>query len=278
MHKVIVFVFFILCSLKSYGHHAIDKPHILVSIAPYKFLVEQIAEDTCFVYTIVTNHYDPHSYELPPRQIKSLQQGDLWFRIGEAFEKTCEKNLTCEQVDLSKNVSLIQEKSCCNKHTTNYDTHIWLSPTNLKIQVETIVTTLSSKYPKYASQYQRNGTKLLSILDELDQEVRILTSKAKQRHILVSHGAFGYFCRDYNFSQHTLEKSSHVDPSPKDVARIFHEIEHYKISSVILLEYAGRRSSAMLAKRFHMHTVNLDPYAENVILNLKTIATTFSSL
>ncbi|AAD18681.1 adhesin B protein [Chlamydia pneumoniae TW-183] len=278
MHKVIVFIFLTLYSLKSYGNDVIDKPHVLVSIAPYKFLVEQIAEETCFVYAIVTNHYDPHTYELPPQQIKELRQGDLWFRIGEAFEKTCERNLTCQQVDLSQNVSLIQGKPCCNQHTTNYDTHTWLSPKNLKVQVETIVTTLSKKYPQHATLYQSNGEKLLLALDQLNEEILTITSKAKQRHILVSHGAFGYFCRDYNFSQHTIEKSSHVEPSPKDVARVFRDIEQYKISSVILLEYSGRRSSAMLADRFHMHTVNLDPYAENVLVNLKTIATTFSSL
>ncbi|ANH78336.1 metal ABC transporter solute-binding protein, Zn/Mn family [Candidatus Chlamydia sanziniae] len=278
MRKILFFIFFILCSLQAHSHNGTEKPQLLVSLVPYKFLVEQISAETCSVYSIVTNHYDPHTYELPPRQMEELRRGELWFRIGEAFEKACEKNLTCEQIDLTQNVSLILGKSCCSEHVMNYDTHIWLSPKNLKIQVQTIVSALSKKYPQYAALYEHNGAELLISLDLLDREILSIISKAKQRHVLVSHPAFGYFCRDYNFFQHYIEKNNHSDPSPKDIVQIFKEIRQYEFSSIILLEYAGRRSSAMLAERFHMNSITLDPYAENVIVNLRTIATTFASL
>lgn len=69
-----------------------------------------------------------------------------------------------------------------------------------------------------------------------------------------------------------------MDPSPKEISHLLTNIQKHKLSSIVLLQYAGRRSSTMLAKRFQMEIVTLDPYEENVLCNLKTIATTFANL
>ncbi|WP_201456683.1 metal ABC transporter solute-binding protein, Zn/Mn family [Chlamydia sp. 17-3921] len=274
--RTILFLFYILFySLATFGEEPSPKPRIIVSIAPYKFLVEQIAGNTCQIYSIVTNHFDPHTYEPSPRQVEEIQQGQIWFRIGEAFEAMCGKSLNCEQIDLTENLSLLSK--CCNK-STSFDTHTWLSPKNLKLQVQTITETLAKKYPQYAKEYEARKKELIATLDALDKEIFSITESIKQRHILVSHSAFGYFCRDYGFSQLTIEKDNHIDLSPRDISHLFQNIRKHELSSVILLQHAGRRSSAMLAERFHMQIVSLDPYAENVISNLKTIATTFANL
>lgn len=251
---------------------------VLVSIAPYKFLVEQIAENTCDVFSIVTNNHDPHTYELPPRHMEKLLQAQLWFRMGEAFEKACATNLSCPQIDLTRGIQVIPTYTGCSHSFQSFDTHTWLSPKNLKIQVSTIVQALSTYFPEHAALYQSNGDKLLKSLTILDEEIQQITLQAKQRHILVTHGAFAYFCRDYNFSQHVLEKKSHAEPSPKDIIKAAQDIRQYGISSIILLRHGGKRSSTLLAERFKINTILIDPYEENVINNLKTIATTFTNL
>ncbi|WP_348663741.1 metal ABC transporter solute-binding protein, Zn/Mn family [Chlamydia vaughanii] len=278
MRRILIFFSFLFCCFHVHGNTASTKNHVLVSIVPYKFLVEQIAGDTCTVCSIVTNNYDPHTYELSPRHMEQFLRAKLWFRMGENFEKSCQKNVSCPQVDLTKNIQVIPGYTGCAHHFHSFDTHTWLSPKNLKIQVSAIVEALSTHFPEHAQLYQSNGETLQETLDTLDVEIQKITSNAKQRHILVAHGAFAYFCRDYNFSQHVVEKGNHMDPSPRDIIRAAQNIREHGISSMILLRHAGKRSSAMLAERFHMDTVILDPYEENVINNLKTIATTLSNL
>ena len=275
MRKILIFFCVLFYSIEIFGNTSQTKPCILVSIAPYKFLVEKIVGETCQVYSIVTNHYDPHTYEPSPKQIEKVRQGELWFRIGETFETLCSKGLSCEQIDLTKNLDLLPKG--CHKHAT-FDTHTWLSPKNLKLQVQEIVNTLSVKYPHNAQEYHAREAELLYTLDSLDQEISAITSSTKKRHILVSHPAFGYFCRDYGFHQIPIEKDNHMDPSPKEISHLLTNIQMHKLSSIVLLQYAGRRSSTMLAKRFQMEIVTLDPYEENVLCNLKTIATTFANL
>ncbi|MFJ1509149.1 zinc ABC transporter substrate-binding protein [Chlamydia crocodili] len=278
MRRIFILLLFLLCCSYTFGDSKTEQKHVLVSIVPYKFLVEQITEDTCEVCSIVTNNYDPHTYELSPRHMEKFLRAQLWFRMGENFEKSCEKNVSCPQVDLNKNIQVIPGYTGCSHHFHSFDTHTWLSPKNLKIQVATIIEALCFYFPEHSALYQSNGEKLLKTLETLDIEIQEITASAKQRHILVAHGAFGYFCRDYNFFQHVVEKSNHADPSPKDVVRAAQSIREHGISSMILLRHAGKRSSAMLAERFHMDIVNLDPYEENVINNLKTIATTLANL
>lgn len=277
MRQLFLILFLFLYAPTAQGS-TITKPPVLVSIAPYKFLVEQIAGDTCEVFSIVTSNRDPHTYELPPRHMEKLVQAQLWFRMGEAFEKACAENLACPQIDLTQGIQVIPSYTGCSHNFQNFDTHTWLSPKNLKIQVATIVQALSTHFPDHAALYQSNGDQLLQTLTALDEDIQQMTLQAKQRHILVAHGAFAYFCRDYNFIQHVLEKQSHAEPSPKDIVRAAQDIRQYGISSIILLRHGSKRSSALLAERFHVHTILIDPYEENVINNLKTIATTFTNL
>lgn len=272
MHMRSIFLVLFLCSVKVF---ASPSPQVVVSIAPYKFLVEAIAGDTCQVHTIVQGNKDPHTYEVSPKHFKTLLGAKLWFRMHESFEKICEKSLTCEQIDLNHNINMITSDSGC-LHAQ--DIHTWLSPKNLQIQTHTIVDALSQAFPEHASLYANNGETLIQALQQLDQEIRILTAPVKQRHVLVAHGAFGYFCRDYHFVQHTIEKSNDGELSPKDLVRIAQDIQDYDITTLVLLKYDGKRSSALLAKRFHMHTVSLDPYAFDLLTNIKTIANTFAHL
>lgn len=277
MHKILIFLSIVFAYPSLYGDSPSSPHRVLVSIVPFKFLVEQIAGDTCQVSSIVQKNYDPHTHEPSPRHMETLSQIQLWFRMGENFEHYYSKNISCPYVDINKNLPVIPIQTSCS-HLNKFDTHTWLSPKNLKMHVQTIVEALSHHFPEHIDLYRINGEKLLSRLDILDQEITEITLAAKQKHILVAHGAFAYFCRDYAFTQHVLEKNNHSAPSPQDILRASQSIRDHNISSIIILRHAGKRSSAMLARHFNMRTVSLDPYAENVIDNLKTIATTISNL
>lgn len=275
MRNVFLIFFFWSINIFASPQQKASVPQVLVSIAPYQYLVEAVAGDTCRVQTVVCGNKDPHTYEISPKHFKMLKQTSLWFRTNESFEKCCEKSLSCKQVDLNDGIHMISSGSSC---LSTQDLHTWLSPKNLQQQTQTIIKALSDAFPEHASLYAANGASLIHSLQQLDQEVLQLTSTSEQRHVLVAHGAFGYFCRDYSFVQHTIEKSNDGELSPKDLLRIAQYIRDYDIKTIILLKHDGKRSSTLLAKRFNMHTVALDPYAFNVLDNIKTIANTFANL
>src|SRR3990167_9547844 len=106
-----------------------SKPLIFVSIAPYRFLAEQIAGSELDVQAIVPSGSNPHSFEPTSNQVSTVLRGQVWFRIGEPFE---DKILPLLQIrnpdlkvhDLRSGISLIEEGhelSCCHCGMDHYD-------------------------------------------------------------------------------------------------------------------------------------------------------------
>ena len=130
-----------------------EKPLVLVSIAPYRFLAGQIGGDAVDVQTIIPSGANPHAYEPTSRQVLEIGQGHIWFRIGEPFENKIisfleAKNPALSVHDLREGIDLIESEHasshCCLDHL---DRHIWLSPKLAADQAEMIAHILSERFP-----------------------------------------------------------------------------------------------------------------------------------
>ena len=137
------------------------KPLVLVSIAPYQFLVERIVGETFDVQTIVPQGANPHTFEPSAKQVTGLTKGEAYFRIGEPFEEKIipiliEKNQDLWVSDLRDGIDLLHEEhselSCTHCAMEHLDRHIWMSPKLAALQVERMVGSSlqpipRSKYP-----------------------------------------------------------------------------------------------------------------------------------
>ena len=137
------------------------KPVVIVSIAPYGTMVEQIAGDTVQVEVIVPNGSSPHSFEPAPKDVQHLKNAKVWFVVGESFERSLTPTLRDhnEEIiiyDLRDHIDrLCQEEefilghhhhhSCMHEGT---DLHLWLSPMIMRHQVEGMTVTLIQKFPE----------------------------------------------------------------------------------------------------------------------------------
>ena len=129
-----------------------DKPIVIVSVAPYKYLVEQVASGGVEVFLIVPPGVSAHTFEPTPRDMMKAGRASLWFTLGETFEKKAiaaiaASNGAFKTIDLTKGVELIAcdplTGACaCHRHSSN-DLHLWLSPKELKVQAKTIAEGLS---------------------------------------------------------------------------------------------------------------------------------------
>jgi ABC-type Zn uptake system ZnuABC Zn-binding protein ZnuA len=64
-----------------------NPPKVIVSIAPHRYFVKRIAGDTVDVIVLVPPGASSHTYEPTPKQMISCSKADIWFRLGEGFEK-----------------------------------------------------------------------------------------------------------------------------------------------------------------------------------------------
>lgn len=285
--KFFFFIFFFSTKIFSFAEqqNLLSRPLVTTSIAPYKFLVKSIAEDTVDVLTIVPPNCDPHTYEPTPKHITKIKKSILWVRIGEAFETFYEKALEetshCHVIDMRRNINLLSYSGCSHKHTTDkyqqhFDSHIWLSPKLLKLQVTSIFNILCELFPENKPLYEKNYYFLTEKLDTLHDDIKKIFKEKKPSYIAVVHPAFAYFGKDYAITQISIENGMSIDPSLKDLKKILLKIQKNNIKTIFLQKNLSNKSGTIIAKKLNLNPIILDPYQENVLENLRYIATAFA--
>jgi zinc transport system substrate-binding protein len=289
-NKLTFLVFFITITFLASAWSQTQDPrthYVLVSVAPYKFFVEQIAGNTVQVGLMVPAGASAHTYEPTPKEMMKASHADLWFLIGEGFETRASNaikshNNNIQLVDLRKGVDLISSDPNhthhhhqCNHHNC-LDLHIWLSPKQSKTQARVIAETLSALYPEHKELYQSNLNKFLNELDNLDAFIATTLKPLKKRLILVSHPAYAYFCRDYDIEQLSIEFEG-KDPTPKQLTKVITQARDNGLKTVFIQIQYNNKGARLIANQLGAKVVNLDPYSENYLESMRTIALAIAS-
>lgn len=277
--KLSLFLFIAAFSLSLHA----NKPTVIVSVAPDKFFVEKIAGEQVEVFLMVPAGASAHTYEPSPRQMMKASQADIWFTIGETFEKRAVQALLSHKpslkiVDLQKGVNLIQHahghKCCCCPGSV--DLHFWLSAREAQVQAKTIADALSANYPQRTDIFQNNLKKFQQELQHLDQQIIEILAPLKQRNVLVGHPAYAYFCRDYELSQYSIEMEG-KDPTPQQMTKLLNLVRQLKIRTIFIQPQYGNKAAQLIAKEIHAQMVTLDPYSENYLVTMVEIARAFAA-
>jgi len=264
-----------------------DSSHtVIVSVAPHQFFVEKVAGNTVKILLFVPANASSHTFEPTPKQMLAASHADLWFGIGETFETRALQALQQSKhpvqfVDLRKGVPLITAEEdgahhhhCC--HANCADLHIWLSPKLAQIQIETIAAALTERYPENAELYQHNLAQFLKELQDLDQEITQTLAPLKNRVIMVSHPAYGYFTRDYHLKQLSIEFEG-KDPTPRQLTQVLENARNAKISTIFIQMQYNNKGARLIADELKAKIVVLDPYSGNYIESMREIARQFAA-
>ncbi|OGN63876.1 MAG: hypothetical protein A3E80_03165 [Chlamydiae bacterium RIFCSPHIGHO2_12_FULL_49_9] len=265
------FLFFLLIFALGCGKKApscsAPKPLVLTSIAPYCFLAEKIGGDRIEVQTIVPPNANPHIFEPTSSQTAQMIRGDIWLQIGEPFEEKIAPILKGRKanlvlLDLRSQVPLLEETHSTCRHCSkdHFDRHIWLSPKLAALQAKEIERALSEKYPVFASEFKANLTSLLNELSQIAQNIETRLGSVQSRTILVSHPAFGYFCKDYGLEQLSVEFEG-KDPRPKHLEEILKKAVSKNIRLALSLPQHNNKGAELIAQKLSKPIYSIDPYS-----------------
>ncbi|MEM1283650.1 MAG: zinc ABC transporter substrate-binding protein [Chlamydiota bacterium] len=259
---------------------------MLVSIAPHKTFVESIAGDTVDTQVIVPAGASSHTFEPTSKQMIQMSQADVWFRLGDGFEKRLMQvlqsyNPKIKIIDFREHANMI-----CSDHVHHHhghhkcsedmrDVHIWLSPREAKKQAMDIANTLKKQYPQNQELYTENLQKFLKQLNELDNEIGKQLAAYKGTSFLVSHPAYAYFARDYELNQMSVEFEGR-DPTPQQLTKLLKRAKELNICKVFIQPQHDNRGAKLVASHIDADIVSLDPYSEDYFHNLRTLANQFS--
>ncbi len=273
--------------LFAFSLQAQDKPTVLVSIAPYRFFVNKIADDTVQVLLFVPAGTSAHTFEPSPKQMLAASQSFVWFRTGESFETRAitafkKHNPEMDIVDLRHGLDLIYVSpgdeghcSCCHCTANGMDLHFWLSPGLAKQQAQMIANVLMEHYPEHQEMYQKRLEAFLKELDTLDRDITTMLAPLKIRTILVSHPAYAYFCRDYGLNQLSVEFEG-KDPTPYQLTQLLQRTRALGIKTVFIQREYSNKGAKLVASELGARVVTLDPYAEDYLNSMRFIAQQFA--
>lgn len=282
MRRFSVFLCFCLSCLQplQIASAEINEPiNIFVSILPQKYLVERVGGDRVAVEVMVRPGLSPETYEPTPKQMASLSNSQLYFRIGIPFE-----SVWIERIErLNSNLKIID---CCHNLLTeklsnpdqhdsqitrhDLDAHVWTSPVNAQYLAELVKAALVELDPLFSDNYERNYAVLIDELDELDSTIRNQLAKIKNRYLLVSHPAWGYFANAYDLKQIPIEQDG-SEIRAKELTRLIEFARAENIRTVYAQKQFNNASAEILAREINADVVELDPLAENYIENLRQV-------
>ncbi len=268
---------FIICaSFFSSKKQSISKPEILVTIAPYKYFVERLSDNTIVVKSLVPEAADPHGFEPPAKELLSLFNAKAWFLVGEPFEDHFlpiikRNDPALKVIHLDHNVSKTLQLCCphhSHKHTME-DRHFWMSPKVMKTQINMMAGALKDLYPQKSEIIDQRLKEINIDFDKLDSELTSQTADCNSPYLLVSHPAFGYFCRDYGLNQLAIENETQ-DPSPKELTILFDTIKQKKIKTIYVQKQHSYKMAKLAAESLNLKMVEVNPYSENYFENMQS--------
>ncbi len=273
-----------------------EKLNVIVSILPQKAFVKAVGGNHVTVNELIPPGGSPATYEPKPSDLALVENADIYFRVGHIpFEKShadkfAELNPDMGVVDTSVNVELRyvgehEEHSHGHEGETGgeeyaedglgpkgVDPHVWLSPMQVKKQVDVITETLSKEDPENSGLYQSNAENFKKQLDELHDEIDSKFEELKTDKLMVFHPAWGYFASEYGLEQIAVEQSG-KEPTAKELQQLIDEAKEENIKVIFVQSQFSKESAESIAEEIGAVVVSIDPLSEDYVNNLRNVAT-----
>ena len=240
-----------------------DTPAISVTIEPQRYFVEKITGNNFKLNTIVPPGTSPESYDPTPSQMVALGKSLLYFKVGylgfeNAWGKTLEENNTnVKVVNTSNEIVLIEGDEHIveigeHQHHDGHDhqgvdPHIWSSPKSALIMAENMLNALVEIDVENQKVYRDNFTTLRAEIIEVDKKITSLLENAPVKSFIIYHPALGYFARDYNLTQYSIEFEG-KNPSPQQLKQMIDFAKKQGIKTIFVQKGFDMKNAESLAK------------------------------
>ncbi len=270
---------------------------VFVSIAPQKWLVEQLGGDLVSAHVLLDKGQEPHTYQPTPEKITSLFRSRLYFTIGMQFEREIARKISNKEhsnsgpqfIDVTTDITRIplvahhhheEKKEDHRGHDQHQheeaelehaDPHLWLDPRNVEKMASAMTEALITADSEHAAVYQQNLKALKERLTRLQQELGQQLAPFRGATFFVFHPAFGYFAHAYDLHQEAVEIEGKA-PSPKQLYALVKKAKADKVKILFVQPQFDRKNAQTVAQAIKGRLVELDPLAEDIEQNLRQMA------
>ncbi len=267
---LIAVLVFTSCDKKNY------KVDILVTIYPFKFILQEIVKDELVINVLLTASIDPHTYEMVPSDLIKVQKAELFIYGDKQLDGWASKLEAKNKIQLSDllpdtlrlNISEpLSNKNLTVDHTHNqnhshegFDPHFWTDPITVKGMTNNIVSLLIKHFPDKKYTFIANSEIFKSKLEQLDSNIFQKTKTIQNRNIFSSHPFYNYFFKRYEFNiVGFLEVSPGQVLSPKEMKMMMDVVKKNNVKAIFTNKQHSDRTTKILAESVGIKYYVLDP-------------------
>jgi len=216
-----------------------EKLRVVASFSILGDLVREVGGEKVDARVLVGANGDVHAFQPSPTDAQALKKAGLIVVNGLGLEGwmtrlVASSGAKAPVVVASQGVTTIEGEEDGKK---GVDPHAWQNIANAKIYAANIRDGLVAADPADADYFKTRTDKFLARLDATEAKVRAAIAEIpeKNRRIVTTHDAFGYFAAAYGFEFLAPQGiSTDSEPSAKDIAKLIEQIKREKIPAVFL--------------------------------------------
>lgn len=239
-----------------------NKPTVTVTIEPFRYFVEQIADNDVNVNVMVPAGSSPETYEPTPQQMVDLSKSVFYFKVGQiGFEKTWMKKLqqnapNMKVIDTSAGIRMLKTQS------GNIDPHTWMSIKSADIITSNIVKALMDKYPEKVEGFQKRlrdfrKNKLDKLQNEIDKYLSTIKGE-KQKSFVIYHPTLTYFAKENGLKQYAIEEEGR-EPSITQLKELIQRAKSEDINLIFVQKEFSNRNIQVFIDATHSKAVEINP-------------------
>ena len=258
-------------------HNNKNDKAVTVSIAPLKYLIDEITEGDLEVHVLVPTGVSPETYAPTPGQMAKVARSAAIFSFGLIdFEKELSNRIEAYdmlKVNVSNGIELIGEptqKAKTHGHHHGVDPHVWMSPKQLLTVTDNVFAAINDMFPD-STRYLEHYQMLRSRISEMDQSIAKRVSESEVRTILIYHPALSYYARDYGLFQVSLEDEG-KEPTAAHLSKLMVEIRQHGVPHYI---FCQTQTPIEVVENLSMDTgiptTTIDPMCEDILAEIQRI-------
>ena len=267
-------------------------PLTVSGLPPVAWIAQEIGGKHITSVSLLPEGRSPHDYAPGPSVLKKAAAAKLYFSSGMPFEKSAEKALRCETIDITSNISRIMfdvsgnahdHHSCGHQHadgtscsSDGSDPHVWLSCANACIIAENISAALSKAFPEHKEEFAKNLAAFKNRFESLRKEIAGRLAPYSGRTFFVYHPAFGYFADEFELKQSPIELGGR-EVSAARLAEVIKQAKAENAKVIFTQKQFNPRNSMVLAKETGGKCVGMDALAFDIEKNIREMTSSIVS-
>ena len=217
---------------------------MVVDFAPICSIVKNIIKDEYNVYCLIDKGFDPHLYELKPKDFIMIKRSKIFITIGSGFPyiKSLTKNFNGKIINVSKYVKMIDENP-----------HIWISVSN----AIKITKGLRYELSKYGLIDENRYEKFMEELLELKRDYETMLKNCNKSTVITIHPILEYLSNEFGFNN-IYFRYEHEEISFKDINFVLNKIREENINYIIVEKGFESPEIEYLSKNLGIKILRID--------------------